>query len=581
MFYSQHKEEETINKYLLSYFSIDPKKETGTYIDIGGGNPIKLSNTYYYYKNNWKGIIIEPHPRYKKEILKERPNDIFLPIAITDYNGNVGMCDTATVGSSVGDLYTKQKADKSFRVDCVTMNELIKKYPNFAEPDFVTIDIESNEGKLLSKCDFEIFKPKIIVIEYWCRGIDKEGNEVDRMDYRSQWEHYLTPYYTFKEEVMGNAIYVRKTEPDRFIPQYEPLFNNNEDKAVANYIKGGGWLTEFDKTKLFAEKLSIFLDVKHCIPVCNGTISLCLALMAMGIKPGDKVIVPALTMIATANAVKFIGAEPIFVDVSPENLCLDIDKVMENIHSVMGVIYVSLNGRWDETGKVEYLIDYCKEHNIAFIEDAAQSFGSKNCTGMIGKDAPISSFSLSTPKIITTGQGAFLTTNDDELALKLKRLKDFGREEGGNDVHDYFGINAKFTDVQAVIGIQQWEKMPERISKKNNIYRSYYKQLKDVKEIEFIPTDLSITCPWFMDIFVEDRSKLAEYLKENKIGVRPIYSPLYRQKAYEYKNLSKYNFPVTEKYANRGLWLPSSLTLKEGEIDYICEKISEYYRRGK
>jgi len=206
-FYGQHQEERIINKYISKI----PKREKGKYIDIGAGDPIKLSNSYYYYLRGWNGIVIEPHSKYNKEFKKIRPKDILLRVAISDYNGKLEMCDTNTIGSFVGNYKRKKFPNKEvFSIDCITINELIKKYPEFAEPDFLNIDIESNEDKALSKCNFTVFKPQVICIEYLCPGKDDKGNFLVRMDYRKRWEHYLLPYYEFKEVLGGNAFYVRK-----------------------------------------------------------------------------------------------------------------------------------------------------------------------------------------------------------------------------------------------------------------------------------------------------------------------------------------------------------------------------------
>lgn len=234
----------------------------------------------------------------------------------------------------------------------------------------------------------------------------------------------------------------------KLIPQYEPLFDRATiAKNVSDYIMSDGYMTEYNHTQKFEKEIAEFLGVKHCITVNNGTISLSLALLANGIKPGDKVIVPALSMIATANAVTLIGAIPVFVDIDTQ-LCLHENNTMKLLSqdkSIKAVIYVSLNGKI--TRNYEMLEKHCQAMNIALIEDNAQSFGSKYHSGkMMGNTGNISSFSFSMPKIICSGgQGGCLTTNNDELAQRLRQLKDFGRTSGGNDIHNDFGINSKFS----------------------------------------------------------------------------------------------------------------------------------------
>jgi len=363
---------------------------------------------------------------------------------------------------------------------------------------------------------------------------------------------------------------------NNFIPQYRPTFAKKDlATRLSNYIETDGWLTEFMETKKFEQKIAEFLGVKHSIVVNNGTISLSLALLANGIKAGSKVLIPSLSMIATANAVKFIGAEPIFVDVDSKTLCMNIEQAYSIIHNdnyIDAIIYVSLNGRRRLTNELDILIKECEKQNVVFIEDAAQAFGSQDSKNtMIGNTEHICSFSFSVPKIISTGQGGALTTNDDILADKLRKLKDFGRTSGGNDIHDYFGINCKFTDLQAIVGLQQIESIKERVIKKKWMYHLYHSQLKDV--VEFIPTNIKFTTPWFVDIYCDKCDELAAYLKTNNIGSRKTYSPIYSQKCY---NLDL-KHPVTERYCSRGLWLPSSLDLAEPQILNICKIIRRFF----
>jgi len=358
------------------------------------------------------------------------------------------------------------------------------------------------------------------------------------------------------------------------IKQYEPYFGKEEADALTEYMKSGGWITEFKKTADFENKIKDFLKVKYCSVVNNGTISLTLALLAVGVKAGNEVIVPNLTMIATPNAVRLMGAKPIFVDVCKENLCMDLEQAITKFNKkTKAVIYVSLNGRSHEA-ELDVFKKKCADYKIAFIEDSAQSFASKNYDGSFcGTTADIGSFSFSIPKIISTGQGGCLVTNNEAYGEKIRKLKDFGRESGGIDIHDEFGINCKFTDLQAVVGIVQISYLQSRINKKKEIYRSYQDKLKSVKAIEFIDTDLNYVTPWFIDIYTSNKQELKESLSLKGIGTRDVYPPISKQKVYNLKD----SFPITERYSSRGLWLPSSFSLTEKDIEYICCSIKEIY----
>jgi len=362
------------------------------------------------------------------------------------------------------------------------------------------------------------------------------------------------------------------------ISQYEPLIGYSEKEAMAEYMNNPGFLTEYKKTEEFEKQITNTIGVKYCSVVNNGTISLSLGLIALGIKPGDKVIVPDITMIATINAVKFIGAIPVLCDVN-ENILLDLDKavtLIRNDSEIRAVIIVSLNGR-AHLSEIYGFKAICDEHKVKVLGDDAQSFGSKNYEDkFIGTCvSDISSFSFSMPKIITTGQGGALISQDANLAQTIKKLKDFGRSSGGNDKHDYFGINSKFTEMQAVIGIEQLKDIKYRIQRKKELYSLYYNELKDVSSVKFINYNVPCWTPWFVDVFVKDKQELQQYLKDKGIGSRSIYPAIHTQAVYpEYNDMY---FPKSSRLADTGLWLPSSFTLTDSDVIYICESIKEFY----
>lgn len=358
------------------------------------------------------------------------------------------------------------------------------------------------------------------------------------------------------------------------IPQMEPWFGEEERQAMDEYLGQGGWITEFKKTQEFEQMIADYTGAKHCIVVNNGTISLTLAAMAAGIKAADEVIVPNFTMIATPNSIKMFGAVPVFVDVEPETLCMDIELVRQAITpKTKAIFFVSTNGRYPKSG-IESFVKLAKEHNLILLEDSAQSLGSFYPNGKhMGREGLIGSFSFSAPKVISTGQGGALITDDDEMAFKLKRLKDFGRSGGGNDIHDSIGWNFKFTDIQAVIGIEQMKKLQWRVDRKKEILQLYQDNLKDVKQIVFFDQDLKNTTPWFIDSLADNREELQQYLKENGIGTRIMYPPINKQEAYQVAG----NHPISNLVGEKGLWLPSAAQLTDQEITHICKMISIFY----
>ena len=362
-----------------------------------------------------------------------------------------------------------------------------------------------------------------------------------------------------------------KTKKARFINQIEPWYGKEEKGAILKYLNSNGWLMEFKKTEEFEKSICEYTKAKYCSVLPNGTVTLVLALLALDIKQGDEVIVPDFTMIATPNAVKAVGARPILVDVD-ENICLDLDLVKKAItKKTKAVIHVSINGR---AGNLLGLKKLCEQNKILLIEDAAQSLGSFYNGKHLGNFGAFGSFSFSVPKIITTGQGGALITDKKELYEKIEKLKDFGRIGPGIDQHDQMGWNYKFTDLQAVIGIEQMKKLSWRVKRKKQIFSLYKKLLSGIRQIKFIPTDLKLVSPWFIDILVPDPKELQKHLKENGIGTRIFYPAIHTQPIY--KNI-KGKFPRAEYFANHGLWLPSSSFLKDSEIKFICKTIKKFY----
>ncbi len=359
-----------------------------------------------------------------------------------------------------------------------------------------------------------------------------------------------------------------------FIMQMRPLFEKEEKQAICEYMDEDGFITEFKRTERFEQMIAEYTGAKHCVVVNNGTISLTLAAMAVGIEAGDEVIVPNYTMIATPNSLKLFGANPVFVDVESETLCLDINLVKESITSkTKAIMLVAANGRYPQSS-VKAFEDLCIEQGLILIEDSAQSLGSFYPDGRhIGTVGLVGSFSFSAPKIISTGQGGAIVTNDDNVAKKLRKLKDFGRSGGGNDIHDEIGFNFKFTELQACIGIEQMKKLPVRVERKKEILKLYQELLNEVEQIRFFDQDLDNTTPWFIDCIAENRDSLIVHLKDNGVGSRVMYPPINKQLAYNVEG----EYSVSNLVGEKGLWLPSAVQLSDSDIVYICDQIKQFY----
>ena len=359
-----------------------------------------------------------------------------------------------------------------------------------------------------------------------------------------------------------------------FIVQMKPSFDEHERNAMNEYMLSDAWLMEFKKTREFERMIADHTGASYCSVMPNGTLGLSVALLACGISKDDEVIVPDFTMAATPNAVELIGARAVFVDIERKTLCMDFDKMKEAVTpKTRAVILVSINGRYPH--KVRELIEFCHERQIYVIEDAAQSLGSFYSGRHVGRYGDIASFSFSVPKIITTGQGGALITDNEELYRKILLIRDFGREKSGEDHYTVKGWNFKFTDLQAVIGIEQMKKLSGRVRKKREMGKLYQKYLRGIEGVEWIETNLEECVLWFYDILCDRREELMKYLNENNVGCRMFYPPLHSEPAYGYSG----SYPVTEEITAKGLWLPSWIGLEEEQIVKICGLIRQFYER--
>ena len=352
------------------------------------------------------------------------------------------------------------------------------------------------------------------------------------------------------------------------IYQIKPVIGNKAKKSLINYVKRDNWITEHKVTENFEKKFSKFTNSKYCICFPNGTITMSSILDCLDLKKNDEVLVSNYTMVATANVAKFVGLKLNLVDISNKDLCMSPVDLLKKINKkTKVVIYTQMNGR---VGQIESIKKICKKNNIFLIEDAAHAIGSYNKGIHVGNSGIASSFSFSMPKLITMGQGGAVITNNSKLASKLRLYKNFGRKKSGEDVHNYLGYNFKITDMQSILGLEQLKDINLRIRKKKAIFVRYKNNLKNNSKIKFFDVEKNET-PWSVDIYLKDVSKLKKILKKNKILTRYVYPPLNSQKIY--KNFK--NLPISSYYCNRGLWLPSSLDLKNQEIDKICKLINK------
>lgn len=368
------------------------------------------------------------------------------------------------------------------------------------------------------------------------------------------------------------------------IPQFQPYIGEKEYESIKSCFDDN-WITEGPKSKEFVRRLCELIGVKYGVLAPNGTLSLYMGLRGLGIGPGDEVLVPNFTFIASANAVEMCGAKPVFVDIR-EDLHIDI-KACEKLltRRTKAIMPVHIYGMACNMTEV---MTFAELNGLKVIEDAAQAIGVKWKGIPAGSFGDIGSFSFFADKTITTGEGGLVVTNDQKLYEKLLYIRNQGRIDRGSFVHPEIGYNFRMTDIQAAIGLAQLDKLPEIIEKKAEILR-LYKNLLDGKNEIIEPGPDSNHIPFRVCIIVKGGNQgLIRHMANNDIETRTFFYPLHRQPCYskksKFKLLNSLNtvfkteneFLVSDKMYNEGVCLPSFVGITREQIEHVCQTINKY-----
>jgi len=360
------------------------------------------------------------------------------------------------------------------------------------------------------------------------------------------------------------------------IPVYRPFLGKKERDYVLEAVDSS-WISSKGKfLDLFERNFAKYVGAKHGIGTCNGTTSLHLALAALGIGPSDEVIVPTFTYIASVNAISYTGAKPVFVDSDSECWNLNPNLIEEKITpKTKAIMVVHLYGHPVD---MDPIMKIAKKHNLKVVEDAAESHGAEYKGNRVGSIGDIGSFSFFGNKVITTGEGGMVVTNNNKLAEKCRHLRGQGVSLAKTYWHDVIGFNYRMTNITAAIGLAQLEKIDKVLKMKRAIAQEYIKRLKDVPEVKCqIEESWAKNVFWMFSITVPaaKRDKLMEFLKVNGIDTRPFFYPAHILPPYKE---SKGNYPVAELLGASGINLPSFPELKSKEIDFVTKKIKEFFK---
>ena len=344
-----------------------------------------------------------------------------------------------------------------------------------------------------------------------------------------------------------------------------PVYDSNEINAVTDYMNSGGWIMEHTKTREMEKMICEYTGAKHAHMVPSATMGLLLASMLADIQKDEHFNAPAYTQAATVNGGILMGGHPDICDVETDAYTINWEFVTQRV-----VFVASINGRTPAT----YAEDIERHRAVGHfvIEDAAQALGSWHGDRHVGTIGDVGVFSFGAPKIITTGQGGCIITNDKAISDRIHAIKNFGRTVGIGETYNIMGMNFKFTDLQASFGIEQMRKLPAVVERKKEIYRLYRKYLYGVAD--FVTTDLNIVTPTYPEILINNRDELAEHLRHYGIGCRAVYSNLAKQ-PYHSSRWPRHA-PVTESIGAKGLQLPAQADLLDYDIEEICNVIKDF-----
>ena len=365
------------------------------------------------------------------------------------------------------------------------------------------------------------------------------------------------------------------------IPVNEPLLDGNEKKYLMECIDTGWISSEGPFVKEFEEKFSAKVGRKYGVAVCNGSAALDVAVAALGLKEGDEVIMPTFTIISCANAIIRAGAIPVLVDSDPYTWNMDVNQIESRITpKTRAIMVIHIYGLPVDMDPV---IRIANKYGLKIIEDAAEAHGQSYKGKPCGSFGDISAFSFYPNKHVTTGEGGMVVADDEELAERCRSLRNLCFQANKRFVHEEMGWNFRMTNLQAAIGLAQIERLDEFVIKKINMGKHYTQKLKDIESIK-LPlerTSYADNIYWVYGIVLSDQlnfdaDEMMKRLAAQNIGTRPFFFPMHEQPVFHKMGLFvNESYPVAERIARKGLYMPSGLALTKEQMDEVVKVIRE------
>lgn len=371
------------------------------------------------------------------------------------------------------------------------------------------------------------------------------------------------------------------------IPVAKPDLRGMEEQYVVDAIRSTRISSTGPYLDRFESEFAQLCDAEHAIAVCNGTVALHLALLALDVRPGDEVLVPSLTYIATANAVRYCGGEPVFVDVDPKTWCVDPAKLEDAItRRTKGIIPVHIYGHPADMDAINHIAAI---HGLWVVEDSSEAPLAKYKGRAVGGLADAGTFSFFGNKTFTSGEGGAVTVNDAHLAKRIRTLRGQGMDPERRYYFPVTGYNYRLTNLACALLCAQIERQSEIMGRRHEIYAAYLAGLAGIPGIGFQPiADWAEISPWLFSITIDEseygrtRAQLMERLEKNGIETRPFFIPLHRLPPFrEESRQRKEDLPVTDLLSRTGMNLPTYNELRDEDIERICRVIREFGARSR
>lgn len=358
------------------------------------------------------------------------------------------------------------------------------------------------------------------------------------------------------------------------IPVYIPSLGGNEAKYVADAVQSG-WISSLGTyVDRFEQAIKTVTGAKHAIAVCNGSVALHLALHCLDVGPGDEVIVPTFTYIASINAIALAGAKPVFVDVQPEDWLIDPVSAQRAITAkTKAIMPVDLYSAVSDPA----IISLARSHGLAVVQDCAEVFGTTVDGRHAGMEADVATFSFFGNKTVTTGEGGAVISNDDALAARMRKVKGQGQSATRRYWHDEIGFNYRMTNIAAAIGVAQVERLDEILTRKREIARHYRGVLGNYGvSFQDIPDTVN-SSEWLVSALVPqgvDRDAVMAHMAASGVDTRPVFYCAHHMPMYA----TEQSLPVAEDISRRGISLPSYPGLTDEDVLKVAEALKTAIR---